>query len=81
MDITLPDTLRPDIFLFSETPGRFVVTIAPDHKRAFEQALGAEAQLLGTTGGNRLRVTGRILIFEQEIAALEAAYKAPFRGF
>jgi len=81
MDITLPDAPRPDIFLFSETPGRFVVTIAPDHKRAFERALGADALLLGTTGGNRLRVTGRTLLFEQEVTALEAAYKAPFRGF
>ncbi|HVP96828.1 AIR synthase-related protein [Methanoregula sp.] len=81
MDLTLPGSLRPDIFLFSETPGRFVVTVAPDHKRSFEQALGADALLLGITGGSRLRVTGRTLLFEQEIAALEKAYKMPFGGF
>jgi phosphoribosylformylglycinamidine synthase len=81
MDITVPGTLRPDIFLFSETLGRFVVTVATDHKRAFEQTLGADALLLGKTGGSRLRVTGRTLLLEQEIAALEEAYKAPFRRF
>jgi len=81
MDITIPETLRPDIFLFSETLGRFVVTVAPDHKRAFERALGPDAFLLGKTGGSRLRVTGRTLLLEQEIAALEEAYKVPFRGF
>jgi phosphoribosylformylglycinamidine synthase len=81
MDLTLSPTLRPDIFLFSETLGRFIVTVAPDHKRAFEQALGADALLLGTNGGSRLRVTGQTFLFEQEIATLEKAYKAPFGGF
>ena len=50
MDITIPETLRPDIFFFSETLGRFVVTVAPDHKRAFERAFGPDALLLGKTG-------------------------------
>ena len=34
-----PD-MRPDYFLFSESLGSFVVTIAPDNKRAFEQVMG-----------------------------------------
>ena len=33
--------------LFSETPGRFVVTVRPDHAAAFEQDLGDAAQLVG----------------------------------
>ena len=33
--------------LFSETPGRFVVTVSPDHQDAFEDALGDDAQLVG----------------------------------
>ncbi|MDD1703201.1 MAG: AIR synthase related protein [Methanoregula sp.] len=81
MDITIPPRVRPDLFLFAETPGRFVVTVAPDHKRAFEQALGADALLLGMVGGSRLRITGETLLCEMEIAALEKAYKAPFAGF
>ena len=81
MDITIPPKVQPDLFLFAETPGRFVVTVAPDHKRAFEQALGADALLLGMVGGSRLRITGETLLCEQEIASLEKAYKAPFGGF
>jgi phosphoribosylformylglycinamidine synthase subunit PurSL len=82
MDLTLPvpDTMRPDYFLFSESLSRFVVTVAPDHKRAFEQALGSGAVLLGRTHGNRLRMTGRTLLLDVPLADLEKAYKAPFRG-
>ncbi len=81
MDLTIPGTLRPDFFLFSETLGRFVVTVAPDHKRAFERTAGTDALLLGKTGGSRFRITGQALLADQEIAKLEEAYKAPFRGF
>lgn len=33
--------------LFSETPGRFVVTVQPEHAAAFEQDLCGAAQLVG----------------------------------
>lgn len=33
--------------LFSETPGRFVVTVRPDHVAAFEQGLGDAAHRVG----------------------------------
>jgi len=83
MDLTLPipDGMRPDRFLFSESLSRFVVTVAPDHKRAFEQALGADAILLGRTGGSRLRISGRTLLADIAIADLARAYTAPFGGF
>jgi len=81
MDVTIPSAMRPDYFLFSESLGRFVVTVAPDHKREFERIMGADALLLGKVGGNRLRITGQTLLFEREISKLEAAYKAPFGGF
>ncbi|WP_292421322.1 AIR synthase-related protein [Methanoregula sp.] len=83
MDLTLlvPDSMRPDYFLFSESLSRFVVTVAPDHKRAFEQALGADAVLVGRTGGNRLRISGRVLLLDVGVDELEKAYKAPFGGY
>lgn len=34
--------------LFSETPGRLVVTVTPDHQQAFEDRLGEAAQFVGT---------------------------------
>ena len=45
-----PAGMRPDYFLFSESLGRFVVTVAPDNKRAFEQALGTDARCSGGCG-------------------------------
>lgn len=33
--------------LFSETPGRFIVTVSPDQQDAFEADLGDDAQLVG----------------------------------
>ncbi len=78
MDITIPPDRRADVYLFSETLGRFVVTIAPDRKRAFEQVLGADAILLGRVGGKNLRITGTTTVAEMPVAELETAYKAPF---
>jgi phosphoribosylformylglycinamidine synthase len=81
MELTIPPGMRPDYSLFSESLGRFVVTVAPDNKRAFELALGPEAHLLGRVKGDRLRVTARELLLDIPVHELEAAYKAPFRGY
>jgi len=78
MDITIPAGMRPDYFLFSESLGRFVVTIAPDNKRAFELALGTDAHLLGRVRGSSLRITQEMTVLDVPVSELEAAYKAPF---
>jgi len=83
MDLALPETgLRPDIFLFSESLGRFVVTIDPGNRDAFETVFGGDAVLLGRVGGTGFRLTadGNPLI-DCPVAELEEAYKAPFRGY
>lgn len=38
---------QPATRLFSETPGRFIVTVAPEKATEFEQALGKDAHLIG----------------------------------
>lgn len=38
---------QPAVRLFSETPGRFIVTVAPEKATEFEQALGKDAHLIG----------------------------------
>ena len=81
MDITIPGEMRPDYYLFSESLGRFVVTIAPHHKRAFELVAGQDAILLGRAGGRTLRITSDKLLADLPVGELEAAYKAPFRGY
>jgi len=41
---------RDDFILFSETPSRFVATVRPEHRAAFEEALdGCTFALVGTT--------------------------------
>jgi|GEM_PF-2919815 len=78
MDITIPADWRPDYYLFSETLGRFVVTVAPDNKRAFERTLGDDAILIGRVQGKNLRITGKSTLLELPVSELEASYKAPF---
>jgi phosphoribosylformylglycinamidine synthase len=81
MDVTIPAEMRPDYFLFSESLGRFVVTIDPAKKRAFELTVGPDAHLLGRISGNRMRITGKHLLADTGIRDLETAYKTPFRGY
>jgi phosphoribosylformylglycinamidine synthase len=81
MDITIPCDMRPDYFLFSESLGRFVVTVDPANRRAFEQVMGTEATQLGTVHGTSLKVAAQDIIIDIPVTALEEAYKAPFRGY
>jgi len=81
MDLTLPAGLRPDYYLFSESLGRFVVTIDPVNKRAFERIVGSDAILLGRVTGRALRITSEKLLVDCAVDELEASYKAPFRGY
>jgi phosphoribosylformylglycinamidine synthase len=81
MDITIPATMRPDYYLFSESLGRFVVTVAPDHKREFERICGMDAHLLGRVTGKNLRITSGKLLLDLPVAELTTAYKAPFREY
>jgi phosphoribosylformylglycinamidine synthase II len=81
MDLTLPGGMRPDYYLFSESLGRFVVTVDPDNKRAFERILGPDATLLGRVSGRSLRITAHTLLLDLAVDQLEDAYKAPFRGY
>jgi phosphoribosylformylglycinamidine synthase subunit PurSL len=81
MDLTIPAELRPDYYLFSESLGRFVVTIAPDNKRVFERIIGPDAILLGRAGGKNFRITSEKLLVDIPVDELETAYKAPFRGY
>ena len=78
MDITIPAGMRPDHYLFSESLGRFVVTVGADNKRAFERALGKNAHLLGRVRGTSLRITQETTVLDLPVGELEAAYKAPF---
>jgi phosphoribosylformylglycinamidine synthase len=81
MEITLPSGLRPDYFLFSESLGRFVVTVSKDNRKEFEEIMGGDVMLLGTVCGRALRITGQKMISELTVEELETAYKSPFLGY
>ena len=81
MDLTIPGGMRPDRYLFSESPGRFVVTVAPGDREAFEEVFGDDAHLLGRVGGTAFRVSAGETLIEQPIRAMKTAYKAPFGGY
>jgi phosphoribosylformylglycinamidine synthase subunit PurSL len=81
MEIAIPSGLRPDYFLFSESLGRFVVTVSKDNKKAFEEIMGSDAMRLGTVCGRALRITGQKMIIDLPVEELEIAYKSPFLGY
>ena len=81
MDITLSGELRPDIILFSESLGRFIVTINPDKKRSFELAMGSDITLIGRVTGKNLQITGPSMRISIPVSELEASYKRPFREY
>lgn len=77
MDITL-DTgdMRLDHYLFSESTGRFVVTIAPQNQKAFEDQI--EATHIGhLTGDKALNINGNSCSLDK----LEESYKRPLREY
>jgi phosphoribosylformylglycinamidine (FGAM) synthase-like enzyme len=81
MEIAIPSGLRPDYYLFSESLGRFVVTVSKDNRKDFEEMMGGDAIMLGTVCGGALRITGQKLISDLQIEELETAYKSPFLGY
>ena len=81
MEIAIPSAMRPDFYLFSESLGRFVVTVSPGNRQAFEESMGGVAMLLGRVGGSCLRVTAGRPIIDLPVAELEATYRAPFGGY
>ncbi|MFN2134275.1 MAG: phosphoribosylformylglycinamidine synthase subunit PurL, partial [Anaerolineae bacterium] len=64
--------------LFSETSGRFLVEVDPEHAAAFERALaGVPFAHIGDTGGDTLRVIGmeRATIVQADLATLGTAWQ------
>jgi len=74
---------RDDHLLFSESAGRFVVSVRPSDCAAFERLLAACAlgRVGEVTAGGVLRVTGLsgAVAFEADIASLKEAWQAPLR--
>lgn len=66
--------MRPEFFLFSETQARFLVSVKPDSQNDFEEyvnSLGIELSLLGTVGGDRLKINNDL---DFPLSQLDAVY-------
>ena len=81
MDITIPSDMRPDYYLFSESLGRFVITVSQKNRPVFEDNFGSDAILLGRMGGKILRIAAKTTLIDVPVEDLEDAYKAPFREY
>ncbi len=78
MDIRIQSDLRLDKFLFSESTGRVVVTVAPHDKGAFEKIMGDAATRIGTVVENNTLQINHVVV---SIRDMEHAYKSPLKGF
>lgn len=83
-DLPLSNGLSPTQILYSESAGRFLVTVSPKNQSAFQETLkGTEAACIGvTTASQRLRIrqgTAATLL-DEHIQDLKDAWKKPFGG-
>lgn len=75
--------LRPDRLMFSESAGRFVVSVAPDKKDAFEAAFkGMPAKCIGevTSSSGFVIRAGKDTLLNVEVQDLKSAWKKPYGG-
>lgn len=73
---------RDDYLLFSETPGRLLVTVPQAAARAFETLLGADARRLGIVSADtQLQITGLSgkIIVDSALSDLKEAWQTPLR--
>ncbi len=75
--------IRDDKLLFSETPSRFLVTVRPGNREAFEALFAAQdCALIGeVTDNSELHITGAngSTLIRADISDLKEAWQAPLR--
>jgi phosphoribosylformylglycinamidine synthase II len=83
-DVPSRDGLSDSQILFSESAGRFLVTVAPEKQKAFEKIFSDMKikQIGAVTESPILRVRGKqgALIIEEEIPQLKDSWNRPFGG-
>lgn len=81
MELEIPSTMRPDYYLFSESQGRFVVTVCPKNKNSFEKIMRFDALFVGRVRGSKLVIKATRKLVDLPVTRLEAAYKKTFKGY
>ncbi len=74
---------REDFALFSESPGRIVVSVKKGKEREFEEALGEFAKRIGETVGRSVLVirgfSGKVIV-EEDLKALKKSWRDTLKG-
>lgn len=80
--VPMEESLRDDIVLFSESAGRFLVTVDPAQKDVFEQRFkGQPCALIGKVSADKdvsIKGSDGKVIFTKTVAELKEAWKKPF---
>jgi phosphoribosylformylglycinamidine synthase len=73
---------RDDVLLYSESAGRFIVTVAPEHRAQFEERFkGLPSACFGrVTGGKKLKIQGLAgkVLFTVGLHQLKKGWKKTF---
>jgi len=84
-EIVLQTKLRDDIFLFSESRGRFLISINPKHKIDFEKSMGENSFMrIGTvTNNNEIKIDDNMNknIIKLSIKKVHSSYKSTFDNY
>ncbi len=89
MDVNLKflkgESYREDFVLFSETQGRFLVTINPKNKKRFEKTMqGNSVSLIGVvTANNSFKITGfkNQIVVDTTVEKLLGSYRERFKNY
>jgi phosphoribosylformylglycinamidine synthase II len=77
--------MTDDTILYSESAGRFVVTVSPQNRKRFEQLLQSTVfgHIGSVTENDGFKVTGMkgAVIIQDSIEKLKGAWQSTFRGF
>lgn len=82
-EVPSASVLRPDRLMFSESAGRFIVSVAPDKKDAFEAAFGGmPVKCIGkvTSSSGFVIRAGKDTLLNVEVQDLKSAWKKPYGG-
>lgn len=83
VNVPAESDLRPDRLMFSESAGRFIVSVAPENRDAFESAFkGLPVKCVGKVAASSRFVVraDRNVLVDVDVQDLKTAWKKPYGG-
>jgi phosphoribosylformylglycinamidine synthase len=83
MELVIPDEIATDEYLFSETPGRFLIEISPANLASAQQALPGLLVLGNATDAHQnLKVSNHVkVVIDEPLAKLKSLWKSGLTKF